>query len=296
MKRTDKHMDDEEFEAFEPEEVFDGEVPAEEETGGVVVPFNPGRDLAEVDMTAVYEEGKLNLAVLEQDGVPLSMGEIGQLTERIQSLNRSSPWWLGDALAYAAKHWGDDWFQLVDDSGHDPEEIGEISLIAAMFPPEKRFIPTANSPGLTWRQHSYFAKWYELEPRKAYASMKKAATQRWNNQKIREVARAATVLNVRGEQIDPAARTTTSLTFTVTVEKEDAATARTMLSEVQRSAEQVLVSAGVRVSSTSSKVSGAIEPELKGRRVAGKKATAGPMPKPAKKAPGRPRKQAATTG
>lgn len=232
------------------------------EEPGTDLELAPARDLEAVDITPVFQEGFLALeplaASLEGSG-PLPMAELDQLASRMNSLSRNSKWWLGDLLVYAATYWGEEWAQLTDEIGHTPAEVADMVYMAELFEPKKRLIPIEGAPGLTWTQHKLFAKFYEQNPRKAMQVMKRAAKGRWDDGKIRDEIKAATTVETTAEEAgSKKAATATTFTFSITVAAEEAGKAQELIETAQKAAVQVVVDAGITVTSASSRASGKV--------------------------------------
>lgn len=242
------------------DQVEETEVEGEEvaEPGLALVP-TAGRDLEELDITPVFQEGFLTLAPLEQDGAVVAFAELDQLTSRVSGLSRNSKWWLGDLYCYASEHYGDEWHQLTDDMGHTVSELMEISYMAALFAPEKRLVPTEGQPGLTWNQHKLFAKFYEGNTRKAMALMKKAAKQGWDDSVIRDEIRKATSVEVEAKEVDNDRKApSTKVTFAILVPAEQGGQAVQLVEEAEANLTELLKAHGLDLVSITHRVSGSV--------------------------------------
>lgn len=230
---------------------------------------------------AVYQEGYLALAVVE-DGQPVPMEALDQLATGISTASRNSAWWLGDLLAYAAEHYGDEWHQLVDNVGHTTGEIMDRVETATIFPAKDRLIPTADGPGLTWAQHRLFQKVYAdaSTRRKTKQLMKKAASSGWSDDDIRDAVRNLTAIEVsatEGEGGDEAEAKSTIFHLAVRVPASQGPEAMKLLEGMEKAAADPLINAGIQVTEVRHRISGVVPPSEPKRRGRPPKAKAEPV-------------------
>lgn len=220
---------------------------------------------------AVFQEGYLALAVVE-DGQQIPMEVLDDLAGGISAVSRNSPWWLGDLLAYAAEHYGDDWHALVDNVGHTLPEILDRVEIASIFQRKDRLTPTEDSPGLTWQQHRLFSKVFTDKTTRPRAKklMKKAADSGWSDDEIRDAVRNLAVIETTAtETTDPEGEAkSTIFHVAVRVPASEGPAAMVLLEGMEKGAADPLINAGIHVTEVRHRISGVVpasEPKKRGR-------------------------------
>lgn len=219
--------------------------------------------------TAVFQEGYLALAVLGDGAIPMEV--LDELAGSVSSLSRNAPWWLGDILAHASEHYGDDWHALVDNVGHTLGEILDRVEIASTFPPKDRLIPTNDSPGLTWEQHRLFARVYADKGTRTKAKrlMKKAADSGWGADEIRDAVRNLTAIEATAKEEgvdDPNEAKSTVFTVAIRVPASEGPAAMKLLEGVEKAAADPLIEAGIHVTDVRHRISGVVPPSEPKRR------------------------------
>ena len=219
----------------------------------------------------MFQEGYLALAAIE-DGHEVPMETLDELSGRISTVSRNSPWWLGDLLAYAADHYGDDWHQLVDNVGHTLPEILDRVDVASTFPAKDRLIPTEGAPGLTWDQHKLFMKVYadKSTRTKTKKLMKKAADSGWGADEIRDAVRNLVAIETTATEAvgDEVEAKSTIFHVAIRVPASEGPQAMAMLEGLEKAAADPLIQAGIHVTEVRSRVSGVVppsEPKKRGR-------------------------------
>lgn len=227
-----------------------------------------GLELDQAQTDAAFQEGYLALAVLE-DGKVIPIEALDRMAGSISTLSRNSPWWLGDLLAYAAEHYGDDWHQLVDNVGHTTGEIMDRVEVAETFAPKDRLIAGDDSPGLTWAQHRMFLKPFAEKGTRTKTKklMKKAADSGWSDDEIRESVRELTAIEVTAtEEGSEGEAKSTVFHVAIRVPAADGPAAMKLLEGVEKAAADPLINAGIQVDEVRHRISGVVPPSEPKRR------------------------------
>ena len=218
--------------------------------------------MGEIEMSALMQEGRLDLSSLEEGGKPVPVVALALLSDKISALDRNSRWWLGDLLNYAEAKHPDDWHQIVDSAGHDIDDVIAMQVTAKVHPPNRRLIPTDKpNSGLTWAKHKLFNDFIQDDAPRARKLMKRAANEGMTTQMIRTEIKAATAIEVEGEKVEAPGVAPTSVvtgTWNVSVAAQDGAMLDDLRGEIEGFIRTVLGDKGVVVTNISSKISGAV--------------------------------------
>jgi len=144
----------------------DDETTTETEDTASTAAVVPHRDLTQVDMAPVMQEGKLNLKALEQGNKRLTMDELGQLADQIGRVERNTEWWFGDLLVYAEKAHPDEYDNLIGGTGaHDTDKIIKMQITSRVHTPSRRLIPGSKpNSGLSWGSTPCSTSWSRRTP------------------------------------------------------------------------------------------------------------------------------------
>jgi hypothetical protein len=71
--------------------------------------------------------------------------------QRIGTMWRASPWWIGDWLSYGTARWGEQYVEAAKLTGYDPKSLRNIRYISS------RFQLSLRRDNLTWSHHALLA-------------------------------------------------------------------------------------------------------------------------------------------
>lgn len=221
------------------------------------------RDLIEVDMTPIMQEGKLDLKPLERDGKPVLFEELAQLGDRLAAVERNGEWWYGDYLNYAEKHYPQTWDNLVDSSGHDEEKLARMQITAAVHAPSRRLIPVQDKPGsgLSWAKHALFNDLVQTDRALATRLMKRAAAEIMTTAQIKALIKAATAIDVEStpsEAPEPQQSSVAVAQWNASVPAADGEVLDDIRRDVETFIRTTLQNKGITPTNVSSKMSGAV--------------------------------------
>ena len=99
-----------------------------------------------------------------------------------QSVEKASPFWIGDLLQYGEAHWGEKYTQAVAATGCAVGTLMNIASVAAKIPPDRRH------PDLTFTHHVEVAPLSEPEQTEW---LDKAEIENWTSKELRHQIKVA---------------------------------------------------------------------------------------------------------
>lgn len=108
------------------------------------------------------------------DGIPFETWQ--ELGVRLQRFERSSPWWIGDWMAYGEHKWGEKFAQAIELSGLDASTLSNRQFTSERIPPASRL------PVLSWTHHKIAADLPEIPQRSS--ALQRCAEEGWSTRKF----------------------------------------------------------------------------------------------------------------
>lgn len=129
--------------------------------------------------TSYYEPTRLNFDELERaHGGELTFDELADVLAALGTIERSRQWWVGDALVYAERRFGEDTFsQLAEALELEPHTLTNYRYVSSSVEPSRR------RDDLSWSHHAEVAR---LTPARQKSALTKAADEGWTVRQLRD--------------------------------------------------------------------------------------------------------------